>query len=94
MSDFDDLDDSFEDDGFMDDEPFDDGLSDEDHFHEEPDEAPMTDISGGLDWEDIAYLSALSEELAEEKERQAQILREMEKDEDERDKELGLDDIP
>ena len=82
MSDFDDFDDSFEDDGFMDDEPFDDGLPDEDHYQEEPDEAPMTDISGGLDWEDIAFLGALSEELAEEKRRQEQLRRGEEKEDD------------
>ena len=43
----------------------------------------MTDISGGLDWQDIALLGALSEELAQEKRRREQIRREMERDEDE-----------
>ena len=95
MSDFDDDfgDDGFEDDDFMDEEPFDDDLTGEELCHEElfedeiPDDeisqdepgAPLTDVSGGPDWEDIAFLGAMSEEIAEERKRRAQILREMEK---------------
>jgi len=93
MSDFDDFDGDFGDDGFMDEEPFednlsgeencneepfDDNLTDEEHCQDEPD-APLTDLSGGLGWQDIALLGALSEELAEEKQRREQLLREMEK---------------
>ena len=75
------------DDGFMDEEPFEDSLPDEDHFQDDAHEAPLTDVSGGLDWEDIAFLGAMSEEIAEERKRRAEILREMEKDEEDRDRE-------
>ena len=81
------------DDSFEDDEPFSDDLTDEEHCHEEllendlpgdevsQDEAgaPLTGYSGGLDWEAIAFLGAMSEEIADERARRAQILREMEK---------------
>ena len=82
----DDFGDDFCDDGFMDEEPFEDSLLDEEYCQDEPDEAPMTDTAGGLDWQDIAFLGALSEEITEERKRRAELLREMEKDEDERDK--------
>ena len=80
MCDFDDdFGDGFEDDGFEDGEPFDDDLAGEEHYQDDAHEAPLTDISGGLDWQDIALLGALSEELAEEKRRREQIRREAEK---------------
>ena len=82
----DDFGDDFCDDGFMDEEPFEDSLQDEDQFQDDAHEAPLTDTAGGLDWEDIAFLGAISEEIAEERKRRAQILREMEKDEEDRDR--------
>jgi len=109
MSDFnDDFDGDFGDDGFMDEEPFeddlsgegncneepfDDDLSLEEHCQDEPD-APLTDVSGGLDWQDIALLGALSEELAEEKQRREQLLREMEKRKKPGPKDLSLPSCP
>jgi len=81
------------DDSFEDDDPFDDDLADEEHYHEElfeddlpgdeilQDEsgAPLTGVSGGLDWEEIAFLGAMSEEIADERARRAQMRREMER---------------
>ena len=89
MSDFDDSGDDgddFGEDGFMGEEPFDDDLSGEDPFQDEPD-GPIPDGPGGLGWEEVAFLGAMSEEIAEERKRRAELLREMEKDEDERDRE-------
>lgn len=85
MSDFDDFGDDFGDDGFMDEEPFEDSLAGEDPFQEEP-EGPVPDGPGGFGWEEVAFLGAMSEEIAEERKRRAELLREMEKDEEERDK--------
>ena len=73
-----DFDDDFRD-GFEDGEPFEDGLTGEEHYQDEDHEAQLTNISGGLDWQDIALLGALSEELAQEKRRREQIRREAEK---------------
>ena len=90
----DDFGDSFEDAGCIDKESFEDSLHDEHRYQEEPEEAPMTDTSIGLDWEDIVFLGTMSEEIAEERKRQDQILREMEQDEKDHANELGIDDLP
>ena len=66
-------------------EPFEDNLAGEDPFQDEPD-GPVPDNPGGLGWEEVAFLGAMSEEIAEERKRRAKILREMKKDEEERDK--------
>ena len=78
-----DFEDGFEDDGFMDDGAFDDGLSGEDDpfQNDGPDEAEP-DEPCGPDWQDIAFLGALSEELAEERRRREQLRREMDHDTD------------
>ena len=93
MCDFDDFGEDFEDDGFMDEgsfeEPFEPHYDDHDDPNDDiigeadsdgPAEAPMTDISNGLDWEDIAFLGGMSEEIAEEKRRRDKIRRDMSRD--------------
>ena len=86
MCDFDDFGEDFEDDGFMDEGPFEPHYDDHDDPNDDiigeadsdgPAEAPMTDISNGLDWEDIAFLGGMSEEIAEEKRRRDKIRRDM-----------------
>ena len=71
-----DFDDDFGD-GFTDEEPFEDELNNSDGLDDEKvDEAP-TDDQCGPDWEDIAFLGAMSEEIAEEKRKRERIRREM-----------------
>ena len=71
MVDFDDDLDDFEDDGFLDEGTVEDGLDDE-----IGDEA-QSDVHCGPDWKDIAFLGAMSEEIAEEKKERERIRREM-----------------
>ena len=68
MCDFDDGFDGFEDDGFMDD----DITSDQDEAIDEAEETDTDDCSGP-GWEEIAFLGAMSEEIAEEKQRRERI---------------------
>ncbi len=75
----DDFSDDFGDNGFMD-EPSDDGLPGDEPLQDEaPDEAE-SDEPCVPDWEDIAFLGAMSEEIAEEKRKRRQIERESKKD--------------
>ena len=67
---------SDEDDGFMDDEPFDDITSDQNETIDEAMETDADDCSGP-GWEEIAFLGAMSEEIAEEKQRRERIRREV-----------------
>ena len=72
MCDFDDEFDDFEDDGFMDDEPFDNITSDQDEAMGEAEETDTDDYSGP-GWQTIAFLGAWSEE----KQRRERIRREL-----------------
>ncbi len=82
-----------EEDDLNDEEPSEDSLSGEEGCHDaifeddlsiheisqdEPG-APLAGVYGGLDWEDIAFLGAMSEEIAEERRRRERLIREMDK---------------
>ena len=83
MCDFDDFGDGFEDDGFMEHEPFDEGLPRDDHLQDDNPIETEPDEPCGPDWEDIALFGSMSESIAEERRRRRQIEREFEDDEKE-----------
>lgn len=60
------------DDGFMEDEPFDDDPFQDDGFGDTQPDDPAS-----LDWQDIAFLGAMAEEIGDETQRQKRKEREM-----------------
>jgi len=67
------------DDGLMDEEPFDEAVPGDDPLQDEkPGEASLNEHCGP-DWEDIAFLGAMSEEISEGERQRRRLIREMEK---------------
>ena len=65
------------DDDFGDEEPFGDDLDNSDGLGDEKVDDAKSDDYCGPDWKDIAFLGAMSEEIAEEKKERERIRREM-----------------
>jgi hypothetical protein len=68
--------DDFDDSDFMDENyPYDLPDADEDPLHDELNEEAESIDRVGLDWEEIAFLGAMSEGIAEERQKRRQLLK-------------------
>ncbi len=81
----DDFSDEFDDGDFMDNEPCDEGIPGDEPLQDDNLIEAQSDEPCGPDWEDIAFLGAMSEEIAEERRRRRQIKREIEDDNEKSD---------